>query len=793
MSANNRISDLVNSQSPFFVRNDHQNFVRFLEAYYEWLELPDNETDPQYNVINRIKRLQEFQNVDRSIDQFSEELYNTYLKLIPDEVVADKALILKNVKDFYLARGTEKSIKFLLRILFGETDTEFYYPKKDVLRASDGKWFIEKSVKFTDAFLNDVLVTDVADFQKFVGSKIVGEQTGATAFVERVDTYYDGEVLIRELKISNQTKDFSSGERISCNVSVNGGTAELSANVLSGIITSVKIDNPGRGYRVGDPVEVVSNTGSGAVLVVGEVTESTRDSDIKSFFINSNGAGFQVNATISIVDTTGSGATANVLSVDDSGRVHPNSYNIVSSIISLEANTQIANLTYSNLNSSNANTTLANALSFFTLSGLGPLVSTLVLTGGNNYTTFPTISVQANTRLKDLGILGSMEIVDGGQNYQIGDTIEFINVMGGFGSGSLANVRNVDAQASNAINEVGFVEVYGQITGGSGYEVDKLPTANVISLTGNGAVINVKTLLGYGDDLKTLSDVSGRVQKISVIKTGSGYLTPPTLGLANVGDGTAQATATIVTGAYSYPGRWLNDDGQLSGYNFLQDRDYYQNFSYVVKTKQSIEKYRKYLKDLLHPAGLKLFGEYVFIDTNDSVQVPFKGTNTENLTFVTGTYTAVGNNFGTTIEVATLRYTGDVANVVVEFLDGDTANIANGFFVATPNSFVSTNLTIYQSSYTNVNTSNLTVNTGQGTSVSTINLSSSSSNSNVVIRVGYRINVNNEIVTINSISSNTLVVTPGLSGNLISNTLVVMVPSVHANVTNSTGNLIISI
>lgn len=730
-TVNNKISNLVNSQVPFFVRNDHENFVRFLEAYYEWLELSDagieytnivvdefgNEiinsstfvaNTEQYNVVSRIKRLQEFQDIDRTIDQFSEHLYSTYLKLIPDETIADKALILKNVKDFYLARGTEKSIKFLLRILFGEVNTEFYYPKKDVLRASDGKWFIEKSIKFSEAFIDDVLVTNVTDFEKFVGNKIIGEQSGATAVVEKVDTYYDGEVLIRELKISNQTKDFVSGEKISCNISSTGVGTTLSANVLSGIITSVKIDNPGRGYRVGQPVEVISNTGSGAVLIVGEVAESTRDSDIKGLFINSNGAGFQVNSVISIVDTTGSGATANILTVDDSGIVHPNSYNLVWSTISLEANTQISALAYANLNNANANTTLANALSFFTLSGLGPISSTQVLTGGNNYTTFPTVSAQANTRLKDLGILGSMEITNGGQNYQIGDIIEFENVLGGFGFGALANVVNVDAQASNAINQVGFVQVEGQIIGGSGYSMDKLPKANVVSATGNGAVITVKALLGFGDDLKTLSDVSGKIQKISVIKTGSGYLTPPTLNLSNIGDGTAQATATIVTGAYSYPGRWLNDDGQISGYNFLQDRDYYQNFSYVVKAKQSIEKYRKYLKDLLHPAGLKLFGEYLFIDTEDSVQVPFKGTNTETLIFVSGSYEATGNSLGTTIEITTGRSSGGVTDVVVEFLDGDTANIANGIFAATPNT--ANSFIIYQAESNNTNSTNSTGN-----------------------------------------------------------------------------------
>jgi 6-phosphogluconolactonase (cycloisomerase 2 family) len=687
MSSNNRISNLINSQVPFFVRNDHENFVRFLEAYYEWLELPDSENDKEYNVISRIKRVQEFQDIDRTIDDFTEELYKTFLKLIPEETIADKSIILKNVKDFYRSKGSEKSVKFLLRILFGEEETELYYPKKDVLRASDGKWFIEKSVKFTDAKLDGVPITNASDYEKFVGTRIVGEMTGATALVEKIDSYYDGEVLVRELKISNQTRDFFSGEIIRSNGSFDGTQAILSANVFSGIITNIKIDNPGRGYRIGQPVDVISNTGSGAVLLVSSVVESVRDSDITSFFINSNGAGFIANSKINIIDRSGFGANARVSVVDDSGLVHPNTYNVVSSLISLEANTQLSNLTFSNLNSSNANTTLANAFSFITISGLGPIETVEVIDKGNNYTTFPDVSVEANTRLRELGILGSMNIIEGGENYQIGDIIEFENVIGGYGRGARANVRNVDTEASNAISEVGFVQVDGHYIGGSGYSMDKLPFGNVISSTGTGAIIRARSILADGDDLITQSDISGRIQKVLVVKTGSGYLTPPRLDFSKYGDGNATATAAIVTGAYSYPGRWLNDDGQISSYNFLQNRDYYQNFSYVVRTRQSIEKYRKYLKDLIHPSGMKVFGEFLLIDDDSPVanSMKFQGTNTKQYIEYSSRIYGLSDINSNVIPgmIITMNTYGIQENseVYVQFSSGNVANYnANGIY-----------------------------------------------------------------------------------------------------------------
>lgn len=696
MNTNNKISNLIQTQVPFFVRNDHQNFVRFLEAYYEWLEQPDDQANTkQYNVITRAKNARSFNDIDdTTVDAFTNELYKTFLKLIPDDTVADKALILKHVKDFYRAKGTEKSIRFLMRILFDEQETEFYYPKKDVLRASDGKWFIEKSIKFSDILIDGIPSSNIDDIKKLVGQTITGSKSGATAAVERIDFYYEGGTEVRELKISNQTKDFISGEQIFAQV--NGQM--VAANTFSGILNTVTLTNPGQLYKVGDLVTVESNTGSGAIVRVDSVTTG----NIQSIFVTSAGSGYQVNAAIFISDITGTDATANVLTVKDDGSVHPNSYNIVISLISSEANTNISNAIYSTLNSANANVTLANAFSSFVFSNTGPVLSTKVISSGNNYSANPSFTTEANSRITALGILGSMEIVDGGSNYTIGDTIEFINVLGGYGSGAAANVTNVDVQASNAINEVRFVEVPGHLIGGSGYNQNFLPRANVVSATGNGANIIVKSILGFGAQYVALSSTIGQILQLKIVSRGSGYEEPPILNFTGIGDGTAQAVSTIVTGAFSYPGRWLNDDGHLSSYNFLQDRDYYQNFSYVVKAKASIEKYRQALKDLIHPAGMKLFGEYLFVDDDSPVanSMKFQGVDGIYSILPTGTYQA---NLGNVSIVYTDHGLVATDNVYIDFITGGLES--NTFMIvgANANSF-------YVTHYSNtINTSGLAV------------------------------------------------------------------------------------
>ena len=54
--------------------------------------------------------------------------------------------------------------------------------------------------------------------------------------------------------------------------------------------------------------------------------------------------------------------------------------------------------------------------------------------------------------------------------------------------------------------------------------------------------------------------------------------------------------------------RWKNEDGQLSSNRYIQDSRYYQSFSYVIKTGQTISYWRDSVKKLLHPSGFAFFG-----------------------------------------------------------------------------------------------------------------------------------------------------------------------------------------
>lgn len=609
MISNNKHSLTVASSLPFFVRNRHPQFVRFLEAYYEYME-------QEGKVLNHIKNQDSYIDIDRTIDVFAERMYQTFLKLISQNILVDKALLLKHIKDFYRARGTQKSVEFLLRAMFDE-EIEFYYPSKDVLRASDGKWYVQKSLRISNLKIDGVNVNGQTDLEKFIGTRITGETSGAKATIERVDRFYESGTQVDELVLSNIYKDFSDGETISAlfdDHEVSGRT--ISARIFSGIVNSIEIKNGGSLYEVGTPVVLISNTGIGAVASVAQVSTG----NVAAITILQGGAGYRASVDgdfLLISGGGGSGANARLSLVQDDDSVHPSSYNIDSTIINLEANTPIGNGVYSNLFSgiANASSEIGNTLFSWTFANTGPARQATVIIPGSNYTSSPSLSVLANTKIQSLGILGEMSIINGGSDYQIGDELEFSNIPGGYGVGAKGVVWDIDEDSSNAISAVRFTEIPGFTIGGLGYSQLALPTVNVISGTGTGASIIVKNLLGSGATAVAANTTIGSIERIVITSGGSGYIDPPAVDLTGFGDGKANAESSIIRGTFSYPGRYLNDDGHLSSYNFLQDAHYYQSFSYVIRTKISIDKYRQELKSLTHPAGTKLFGEVQIVDS----------------------------------------------------------------------------------------------------------------------------------------------------------------------------------
>ena len=134
---------LIPSQLPEYIRDDpsYSNFVLFLQAYYEWLELNGNVTEQTKNLLK-------YKDIDQTTTEFIQYFYNDFLSYFPTDILANKTEVVKLAKQLYQSKGTPASYKMLFRILYN-SDVDFLNTNDVTLKASSGQWYVTKSIKLS--------------------------------------------------------------------------------------------------------------------------------------------------------------------------------------------------------------------------------------------------------------------------------------------------------------------------------------------------------------------------------------------------------------------------------------------------------------------------------------------------------------------------------------------------------------------------------------------------------------------------------------------------------------------
>ena len=288
------ISDRVASQLPRFVRADHPTFVAFLEAYYEWLEDTNDYRAGQDLLSER--------DVDETMDSFLDEFKNEYLLGFPknlasnpDGTVLNQQNLIKNIKDFYRAKGTEKSYNFLMRILFDST-SELYYPKTDILKVSAGVWTEKKSIKTTNKAGDEIYNLRGRQVQQKDPNGILR----AYARVVDVETSAEDGIVISELYLSDIFGEFG------YDTPIQGTTEEgitLTENVFP-VVARLTVSSPGTAYQVGDRITLkpkdptTKPNGFGFLARV----DSINVGNVTGSYENTEGVAFGEIATIRIIN-----------------------------------------------------------------------------------------------------------------------------------------------------------------------------------------------------------------------------------------------------------------------------------------------------------------------------------------------------------------------------------------------------------------------------------------------------------------------------------------------------------
>ena len=135
----------------------------------------------------------------------------------------------------------------------------------------------------------------------------------------------------------------------------------------------------------------------------------------------------------------------------------------------------------------------------------------------------------------------------------------------------------------------------------------------------------------------TMGALGGTISDITITESGFGYITSPAV-TASTNASSSSTAATLVavmTDSKTKDGVFSDESGKPSSIKKIQDSDYYQDFSYVIKTADSINVWKQDVLKLIHPAGHKLFGE-VSIATLLNAAMFDRGLNNINSVLATG-------------------------------------------------------------------------------------------------------------------------------------------------------------
>ena len=604
------------------------------------------------------------------LNQMKEEFLNTIPRDTDDAVNTRK--LIKNIKSLYRAKGTAKAHQAFFRILFNEP-SEIYTPTDDMLRVSDGSWNVQTFIRCTQTtlqqaqdpiFLTGQTITQAND----PSSTTVNE---ATAIVENVLKFTEGSTQIIEIilnldtitgtfvngaevtGIKNDDEDVTIGVTVSQALStavitndgstltvgdeatISGGAgsgARVQIQDISGAgVTEVIVNAAGQNFEEGDELTFSSGTAEAVVAVVnGGIAPETGSLDIhvelETGTITGGGSGdllledavdngrggkfldsstqmqdFEVrtaleNETGAILQEEYLDGTADRIYVVNQESEIDKPYGMeATDHIVLENETALGGIPGNKIVQQNA-------------SGTGDITDIRMIASGSGYTSLPTATIDG-TRFIGLEATTSSEVADfsrveleQGGNLVNESSFSVLNVTGAtvipfgddIGRATSLNIieHGIDFTSAPTLTFPRYAvlkTVSGTIS------ADETFTSNVSGATGTIISFNAPLLkytattseLEIGDTITT----SGS-QTAVVVKTD------PLTGTATIG---AQITTS---------GAYINQDGHISeGSKKIQDSLYYQDYSYVVRVSESINKWRDSIKRSVHPSGFYVTGE----------------------------------------------------------------------------------------------------------------------------------------------------------------------------------------
>ena len=277
---NEKVSELVNSQLPEFIRTDNTTFVAFLKYYYQFLE-------QDKGALELVQNARQYSDIDKTASSFVNYFLANYANDLPVNLQVNKSLLIKKIEGLYKAKGSTLSIETLFKVLY-DTVATTSHPYDYVLRPSDGIWNQRSSIR--------VLLTS-------------GSVEGIT---DRFLTYSKNNIaysaaILRVKSISSNLYEIFYNSRsnvpfeVGDDVVVNTATGTIFTGTIKPTTTSYEISFGGTGFRVGE----VFNLNTGGVETLVRITKVGANGSIQALKFINFGYNYSSNFTITLSNALG--------------------------------------------------------------------------------------------------------------------------------------------------------------------------------------------------------------------------------------------------------------------------------------------------------------------------------------------------------------------------------------------------------------------------------------------------------------------------------------------------------
>jgi hypothetical protein len=277
---NEKVSELVNSQLPEFIRSDYTTFVAFLEYYYKFLE-------QDQGALELVQNARQYSDIDKTTSSFVNYFLANYANDLPISLQVNKPLLIKKIEGLYKAKGSALSIETLFKVLY-DTVATTSHPYDFVLRPSDGRWSFRTSIRVSltsgsianlqDRFLN-LVKNNIAYTVEIVRVKTLATDLFEIFYKSLVDVPFE----------------------IDDDVFVNTSAGTIFTGIVKPTTTSYQVSFGGTGFRVGE----VFNLTTGGQDTLVRITKVGANGSIQTLKFINFGYNYSSNFTITLSNALG--------------------------------------------------------------------------------------------------------------------------------------------------------------------------------------------------------------------------------------------------------------------------------------------------------------------------------------------------------------------------------------------------------------------------------------------------------------------------------------------------------